>query len=142
MNLFKKQEEAVALFEQALKNAGMVDSYELKSNPSEGRPAFWRTKVGKSFSQEPLYLRYQVTDNLEAESADDQFFIGILYINGEVVSNNGFDDEQYQLLCQRIEDEVTALGFNIGWTSEPENTDIDVDNPLWLKYFEVQKKIY
>lgn len=134
---FEKQEIIVAKFMSALNLAGMQPTY----GNDEAKPRYWRGFVPKSYSNEALFLRFNVDDNEIIYSADDCDFMQTVPIGGEIYTHNGYGDSDYQSLCKNIEEKLTENRFNIEWAQEDTDSSFNVDDPIHIKRFSVTNNI-
>lgn len=134
MSKFETRERFVAMFEQALRNAGMQSSLG-----TENKPKYWRGQVNNDASD--LFLLYVVTDNKSRDFADNKPVRQDLYINGQLFTRSGFTDSDYQDLCVAIERECEALGLDIDFDDENINNVIDTESPVFYVNFEVNTRL-
>ena len=135
-NRFEKQEIAVDMFVNALKNAGMQSSYGERQ-----KPRFWRGFVDKDYATEALFVRFSIDDNNIPYSADNFDFMQSVEIGGEVYTNNGYFDSQYLVLCANIEECMQENNIDIQWLGEDTDASFNVDNPIKLKRFTAKIKL-
>ena len=134
MSKFQLREEFVAKFEQALRNAGM----QSKLGTDTTKPRYWRGQVDNT--DDALFLLYVVTEPIALEHADNKLVRQQLFINGEVFTRNGFNDSDYQDLCNNIEVECEKLGINCTFSDEGRDNTIDTESPIYYINFEVSEK--
>lgn len=132
MTDFAIKEQAIALFETALRNAGMQDAH----GTVVGKPRFYRGVVNNI--DDSLYLNYVCTDNSEVTAADNKTVRRCVYLNGALYSRNGCSDGDYQDLAIAIETECEKLGIKINFTSDGEATPVDTESRIYYCDFETQ----
>lgn len=131
---FNLKEEAVANFELALENAGMQ-----RYNGTEDKPRYWRNKAVRP--DEDLFLVYSVTDNMEIIAADDKTQRRIIYINGQLYTRSGCNDNNYQDLAVAIEEQCENAKIDMTFEGEGVDDSLDVDNPIYYCNFEAVIKL-
>lgn len=134
MSKFQLREEFVAKFEQALRNAGM----QSKLGTDTDKPRYWRGQVDNP--DDALFLLYVVTEPIALEHADNKLVRQQLFINGEVFTRNGFNDSDYQDLCNNIEVECEKLKLTCTFSDEGRDNIIDTESPIYYINFEVSEK--
>lgn len=131
---FALKEMAVANFQNALNEAGMQHSVG-----KQDKPKYWRG-LAKNTSA-PLFLVFQVTDNLELVAADDETFRRVVYINGTLYTRNGFSDEDYQTLARSMEEKCAEFRIGLTFSEDGVDTSIDPDSPICYCNFEATQKL-
>ena len=132
---FTLKERGIALFETALRNAGMQDAHGTVAD----KPRFYRGVVNNI--EDSLYLNYVCTDNAQVNAADNKTVRRCIYLNGALYSRNGCSDGYYQDLPEAIEAECNKLGIYINFTSDGEATPVDTESRIYYCEFEAQKII-
>ncbi len=132
---FEKKEQAVALFIQALTNAGFQHS----SGSQLDMPKYFRGIVTQV--DYPVYLNFILTDTMELKSADNKTQIRGVYIDGSIYSQNGSGDEEYQMYANNLEQACNELGITIQWEGENEITPVDTSNPIYYSNFGITIKL-
>lgn len=134
MSKFATRERFVALFEQALNNAGMQDSLDIGN-----KPVYWRGQVDDT--SKDIFLLYIFTDSTELESADNEEVRRELYINGQLFTRSGYTDSGYQDLAIAIEEECKKVGLICNFGSESRDNSIDTESPIYYVNFEIKGKL-
>ncbi len=137
MTKFELKEKAVAIFQSALNAAG----FQRYSGSDSEKPKYWRGFVSKRGTMAPIFLRFDVIDNLETEGCDNQSFRRTIYISGELYTRNGFADGEYQDFAAAIERECKKLNITFNFINESYNTSEDQDNAIYYCNFESEQSL-
>lgn len=131
---FELKEQAVANFQLALNAAGMQ-----RSTGKQDKPKYWRGFVKNA--DEPIFLRFDVTDNLELEDCDNNPFRREIYINGTLYTRNGFADEDYQILANAIERECKKAKIIFNYLDEGYDASQDSESSISYVNFEAVQRL-
>lgn len=134
MSKFETREQFVALFQQALNNAGMQ-----RSTGTENKPKYWRGQVDNDASD--LFLLYTVTGNEPLEHADNKSIRRDLFINGQLFTRSGYSDSNFQDLAIAIEERCEQLGLICTFEDEGRDNSIDTESPIYYINFEVEGRL-
>lgn len=135
MTDFQLKEKAVALFIEALEEAGMQPASGLEVD----KPKYYRGIVDDS--EQMLYLNFTLTDNLSVLAGDDKTVVRGVYINGYLYSRNGSSDADYQFLANAIEESCKKKGFEFVFGSDGNTVPVDTESPIYYCGFEAQIKL-
>lgn len=134
MSKFETRERFVALFEQALRDAGMQ-----RSTGKEDKPKYWRGQVDNDNSD--LFLLYTFTGNEPLEYADNKSIRREMYINGQLFTRSGYNDADFQDLAVAIENACENYGFFCTFEDESRDNTIDTESPIYYVNFEVKGRL-
>lgn len=134
MSKFETRERFVALFQQALNNAGMQ-----RSIGTANKPKYWRGQVDNDKSD--LFLLYTVTSNNPLEHADNKSIRRDLFINGQLFTRSGYGDITFQNLAKDIETQCELLGLICTFQDESRDNSIDTESPIYFINFEVEGRL-
>lgn len=135
MTKFELKEQAVANFQSALNAAGM----QRPTGKDIEKPKYWRGFVKDT--SPPIFLRFDVTDNLELEDADNNTFRREIYINGTLFTRNGFADEDYQILASAIERECKSKKIIFNYLDESYDASQDSESSISYINFEATQRL-
>ena len=116
----------------------MQDRWDVYDN----KPRYFHGFVdSQTLSKDAIFLRFDVTDNIELDAADNESWRRVVYINGTLYTRNGFEYEKYQILAERIETECAKAGIIFNFLGDSYDASQDSESSISYINFEAEQRL-